>query len=99
LELQPAAWRPHFLMAQACLNQRQYDEAIKESDRALELGHNQAVMVRPILARALLAQGNKARAIKVLEDYLHDRASDAAAQKMLDSLRAPAAHPANSGPD
>jgi len=89
IEAEPMAWRPHAMLAQALLAQHQNDDAIHQADRALELGHAQASSVQPILARALLAQGNKERAITVLQNYLHDRPSDSGAQKMLDSLRAP----------
>ncbi|HKO04538.1 MAG TPA: tetratricopeptide repeat protein [Candidatus Acidoferrales bacterium] len=89
IEVEPTGWRPHAMMAQALSSQHQYDEAIKEADRALELGQSRAAGVEPILARALVAQGNKERAITVLQQYLRDRPDDSAAQRMLDSLRAP----------
>jgi len=88
IEADPAAWRPQAEMARALFNQRQYNDAVQHADRALELGHAQAVSVEPLLARALVAQGNKDRAITVLQNYLHDRPTDSDAQKMLDSLRA-----------
>ena len=89
IEVDPGAWRPHAMLAQALLSQRQFEDAIKEADRALELGQTQAAGVEPLLARALVAQGDKERAITVLQNYLHDRPGDSAAQRMLDSLRAP----------
>jgi len=90
IEAAPTAWRPHAMRAQALLRQQKYDDAIHEADRALELGKAQAATVQILQAHALVAQGNKNRAITVLQNYLHDRPDDSAAQKMLDSLRAPA---------
>jgi Tfp pilus assembly protein PilF len=89
IESDPSAWRPHAMLAQALLADRQYGDSIHQADRALELGHAQAVSVEPLLARALIAQGNKERAITVLQNYLHDRPDDSSAQKALASLRAP----------
>ena len=89
LEAAPTAWRAHALLAQALLIEHQYDDAVHEADRAFELGKTQAAGVRLLQARALVAQGNKERAIAVLQSELHDRPADSAAQKMLDSLRAP----------
>lgn len=98
MEAEPTAWRPHALMAQASADQGQYDDAIKQADRALELGHSQAAGIQPLLAHALVVQGNKERAITVLRNYLQDRPADAAAQKMLDTLRAPAAPSTGAAP-
>ncbi len=93
IQLQPNAWRPHAMMAEAHLNQKEYDEAIKEADRALDLGHGQAVGVPLIKANAFLGQGNKDRAIAALQEYLREKPDDPAARKLLDSLRAPAGEP------
>lgn len=93
IEAAPAAWRPHAMMAQAFLEQRQYPEAAKEADRSLELGHSAADVVQPLLARALAAEGNKERAIQVLQNYLKAHPDNAGAQKMLDALKAPATQP------
>jgi len=97
IEVVPTAWRPHAMIAQANLmmGQGHYDEAVHEAERAMELGHSQAVSVEPILAQALVAQGKKDRAVAVLEQYVQERPQDAAARKMLDGLRGvpPAAAP------
>ena len=90
VEAAPTAWRPHAILAQALLKQQKYDDAAPEAARALELGKAQAVSVQPLQARILAAQGHKEQAITVLQNYLHDRPADSAAQKMLDSLRTPA---------
>ena len=93
IEADPAGWRPHAMMAQACLQQKQYPEATKEADRALEIGQAQASAVRPLLARALALNGDKDRAIQELQTYLKDHANDAGAQRLLDQLQPPAATP------
>ena len=98
IEAAPAAWRPHALMSQAFLEQRHYPEAVKEADRALELGRNQAWPVQPLLAQALAAQGNKERAVQVLQSYLKDHPENAGAQKMLDALRGAAKQPPSAPP-
>ena len=94
IEAEPTSWRAHALLAQADFSQGLNDEAAKQAERAIELGHGQAAAARPLLARALLAQGNKNRAIAVLHEYLQERPTDAAAQKMLETLRAPDTPPA-----
>lgn len=95
IEAEPTSWRPHALLAQADFSQGLNDEAVKQAERAIELGHGQAAAAQPLLARALLAQGNKDRALAVLHDYLQERPADLAAKKMLETLRAPDAPPAS----
>lgn len=98
LELQPAAWRPHAMMAEARLSQKDYDQALKEADRALELGHAQAVGVPLLKANALVGQGNKDQAIAVLQEYLREKPDDPAARKLLESLRVTPAPPSPHDP-
>jgi len=93
IELQPSAWRPHAMMAEARLSQKDYTESLKEADRALELGHAHAIGVPLLKANALVGQGNKDQAIAVLQEYLREKPDDSAARKLLDSLRASAAPP------
>lgn len=90
IELQPSAWRPHAMMAEARLSLKDYGQALKEADRALELGHAQAIGVPLLKANALVGQGNKDRAIALLQEYLREKPDDPAARKLLDSLHAPA---------
>ena len=98
LEVGPGSWRAHAMMAQAHLEQREFPEAVKEGDRALELGHNEADGVEPLLARALVAAGNKERAIEVLQHHLKAHPDHSDAQKMLDALRVPEPEPSSAGP-
>jgi len=97
VEAAPTSWQPHAMLAQAQLMQKNYDDALHEADRAQELGHSQAASVQVLSARILYAQGNKEKAVTVLEAYLRDHPTDAPAQKMLNFLRPPA--PAAAAPD
>jgi len=92
-EQAPSAWRPHALLAQADLVQHNNEQAVQEAERAIKLGHADASGVEPLLADALVAQGNRQRAITVLEQYVKEHPQDARAQKNLEVLRGMAAHP------
>ena len=87
LELEPNSWRAHALLADADLRLGSSEEAVREAERAVELGHERAAGVRPMLARALAAQGKADRAVQVLESYLREHPADTAARMQLDSLR------------
>src|SRR6266403_1041087 len=87
LELEPNSWRAHALLADADLRLGSSEEAVREAERAVELGHERAAGVRPMLARALAAQGKADRAVQVLESYLREYPANTAAQEQLDSLR------------
>ena len=88
VEVEPTSWRAHALLADAYLRQRLLGESIEHADRALELGHGQAGIVQPVLARALHLRGERERAIRVLQAYLQDHPGDAAAAKQLENLQA-----------
>ncbi|PYT93219.1 MAG: hypothetical protein DMG36_10920 [Acidobacteria bacterium] len=51
VEAEPTSWRPHAALADAYLRQGLLDESIHQAERALELGHGQAGIVQPLLAR------------------------------------------------
>src|SRR6266478_2351142 len=91
LELEPNSWRAHALLADADLHLGSSEEAVREAERAVELGHDRAAEVLPTLARALAAQGKTDRAIQILESYLREYPANTVAQKQLDSLRPPPA--------
>ena len=88
VEADPNSWRAHAILADVLLKESQPSEAVKEADRALELGKGQAVMVQPLLARALMASGNKERAGKVLLEYVQAHPDNAAASKQLERWHA-----------
>jgi len=95
LEIEPNSWRAHALLADADLQLGSSEEAVREAERAIELGHERAAEAQPILARALVAQGKTDRAIEILESYLRENPADTAAQVQLASLRTPPAFPTN----
>jgi Tfp pilus assembly protein PilF len=88
VEAEPTSWRAHAVLADAYLRQRLLDDAIEHAERALELGHGQAGIVQPVLARALHLHGEQQRAVRVLQAYLQDHPTDAAATKQLENLQA-----------
>jgi tetratricopeptide (TPR) repeat protein len=88
-EADPTSWRTHAILADAYLRKGSPEDAIKHAERALELGHGQAALVQPLLARALAERGDKERATGVLQTYLQDHPGDATAKKQLESLKAP----------
>ncbi len=89
VEVEPTSWRAHAVLADACLRQGLLDESIEHAERALELGHGPAGIVQPVLARAFHLHGDQERAIHVLQAYLQDHPTDAAATKQLENLQAP----------
>jgi len=94
VEADPSAWRAHALLAEALVLQHQNDEAIKEAERAVQLGHERAAVVQPLLARALAARGengDRDEALKLLEAYVQAHPTDAAANKDLGILKNPQA--------
>jgi len=99
LDTEPSSWRVHMLLAQAYLYQGMRDEAIKQAERSMELGHERAASVQPLLAHALAESGDKDRAIQILQEYVTAHPADANAAKLLDRLKnlpvASAAHAAS----
>jgi tetratricopeptide (TPR) repeat protein len=89
LQVEPSSWRAHMLMAQAELFQGKHDDAVKEAERAIDLGHDRAASVQPLLAHALYESGEKDRAVKLLQDYIAAHPKDDNAPKLLARLTAP----------
>ena len=81
-KIDPAYWRTEAILAEAAWRTGATEEAIKHARRALELGHDEAVSVSPLLARALVAQASE-----VLRRYLKDHPDDFAAKKQFNALR------------
>lgn len=90
-EAGPSSWRAHALLAEAFVLQQQNDEAVKQAERALQLDRERAVIVQPLLARALAARGERDEAMKVLQAYVQTHPADAAASKDLETLKNPQA--------
>jgi tetratricopeptide (TPR) repeat protein len=96
VEAEPASWRAHALLAEGLVLQHQYDEAVKQAERAIQLGHEQAAVIQPILARALAARGDREEATKILQAYVQAHPIDTAASKDLETLKNPQAADASS---
>jgi tetratricopeptide (TPR) repeat protein len=86
---EPSSWRAHAIYADACLRQGSQDEAVKQAERALELGHGQAAVVQRYLAAALARRGEKNKAIGVLQKYVQEHPADTPAKKQLENLQLP----------
>ena len=87
VEADPNSWRAHAILANVLLQEGQPAEAVKEADRALELGKGQAAMVQPLLVRALMGSGDKERAEKALQEYIQAHPEDRAARKQLERMQ------------
>jgi tetratricopeptide (TPR) repeat protein len=90
VETEPASWRAHALLGEALVLEKKSDDAVKEAQRAIELGHERAATAQLILARAQAQRGDRDQAITTLEIYLKAHPTDAGAAKALDTLTAPA---------
>ena len=88
---EPFSWRAHAIYADAYLRQDSLDEAVKQAERALELGHGQAAVVQRYLAAALAKRGEKDRAVSVLQTYVKEYPADTAAKRQLENLMLPEA--------
>jgi tetratricopeptide (TPR) repeat protein len=86
VEAGPTSWRAHAFLADAELRQGSTDEAVQHAERALDLGHGQAENVQPFLAGALFRQGEKDRAIALLQTYLKSHSADATVAKQLQNI-------------
>ena len=83
-KLDPSYWRAQAVLAEASLGNGSANEAIRHAERAMELGHEEAASVSPLLARSFAA-----RAVEVFEAYLKSHPEDVAARKQLEGLNAP----------
>jgi tetratricopeptide (TPR) repeat protein len=84
---EPSSWRAHAIYADAYLRQGSADEAVKQAERALELGHEQAAIVQRYLAAALAKTGERDKAVNVLQTYVREHPSDNDAKKQLENLQ------------
>ncbi|HEX8880529.1 MAG TPA: tetratricopeptide repeat protein [Candidatus Acidoferrum sp.] len=87
VEVEPSSWRAHAILSNVYLRQGSADAAVKEGERAMELGHEQAWIVQPVLAGALARKGEKERALTLLEGYLKEHPSDDEAKKLQRALQ------------
>ena len=80
-KIDPTYWRTQAILAEVAWRLGATSEAVNLARRALELGHDEAANVSPLLARALVAQAGE-----VLRGYLTAHPDDLAAKKQLDAL-------------
>ena len=83
-KIDPSYWKAEAVMAQVSFRTGSSAEAVEHAQRAIQLGHEEAVTVSPLLARALVTQ-----AAEVLRAYVKGHPADVAARKQLESLSAP----------
>lgn len=88
LSVEPSSWRAHMLVAQADLLDRRNAEAASEAERAIELGHDAADSVQPLLAHALFEIGDKEKAGQILQAYLKAHPKDENAVRLFERLNA-----------
>jgi tetratricopeptide (TPR) repeat protein len=91
-EAAPSAWRYHERLADVYFNQRQYEEAQKQAQRALELGKERAAGAQFVLAQAFFHSNDSQAAMKALTAFLKSQPSGpraVEAQKLLDNLQKP----------
>src|SRR5215469_12611628 len=86
VEVEPTSWRAHAILANVYLRQGSADAAVEESERAMELGHEQAAIVQPVLAGALARKGEKERAVAILQNYLKEHPLDDEARKLQEGF-------------
>jgi tetratricopeptide (TPR) repeat protein len=89
IEADPSSWRGHAILAEVLLKEHLTEDAIKEVDYALALGHGQAEVVRPMRALAMAEGGSKELAAGVLIEHIQEHPEDTVARKQLESLQAP----------
>jgi Flp pilus assembly protein TadD len=91
VDAEPSSWRAHALLAEALLLEGSHDEAIKHAERAIQLGHERAAAVQPVLERARAARVAKEpeipAAVRVLQGYVQTHPEDSAAAKDLERLK------------
>jgi len=86
-------WRAYWLLASAWMNQREFEKARQEAERAIELGKNSAGGARLLLGEALAALRESKAAIRALQSYLDTSpapAPAAAAQELIKKLESSA---------
>jgi tetratricopeptide (TPR) repeat protein len=90
VEADPSSWRYQWHLADAYLQNGEFEQAQAHAERAIELGKDRASEARWILAQTLVQRGDRQRAITTLESFLAAQSSGphvAEARRLLDSLR------------
>jgi len=87
LQIEPFSWRAYALSAHINLRRGAADEAAKQAERAIELGHEEAAVAQRYLAGALAKRGEKEKASSVLQNYIKKHREDREAKEQLEKLR------------
>ena len=88
----PSAPRPREVLAHIYLRQGDFEDAEKEAECALKLGKGEPNGVRLVLAKALIAQHEKSKAVAALKEFLAGKTTEAqadSAKKLLEGLSQP----------
>lgn len=94
LQVDPSSWRAHAFSAEAAYMVDNRAEAIKQAQRAIELGHDRASAMEPFLAGVLFENGDTAEAISTMQAHVKSNPSDTASARQLDEWLNPAPVPA-----
>ena len=89
VDADPSSWRAHALLAESLVLQGQQDEAMKQAQRAIELGHDRASSAQLVVVRVLVEKGDQERAIHTLEVYVQAHPADKESAKYLERLKNP----------
>lgn len=93
-EATPTFWLYQERLAQAYLQNQEYEQAQKYAERAIELGKDRATRARLVLAKVQIQRKELLLATKTLETFIAAQPTDpnaTEARRMLDAIRAPAA--------
>jgi tetratricopeptide (TPR) repeat protein len=81
VKLDPSSWKSQWLLADACLRQRDFPQAREHAEEALAAGKEKADRVRLVLAEAVASMGDRAGALATLNRFLSDHPNDPDALK------------------
>ncbi len=81
VKLEPSSWKSQWLLADACLKQRDFPQAREHAEEALAAGKEKADRVRLVLAEAVAGMGDRAGALATLDRFLSDHPNDPDALK------------------
>ncbi len=82
VKLEPSSWKSQWLLADACLRQRDFPQAREHAEEALAAGKAKADPVKLVLAEAVAAMGDRTGAVATLNSFLADHPNDSDALKL-----------------
>src|SRR5215472_9790999 len=80
--LDPTSWKDQWLLAGACLKNRDYQAALEHGEKALEMGKSAAEPVKIVLAEASASIGDRDAALKTVNEFLSVHPKDDAALRL-----------------